>query len=271
MARIVVLGGGAAGSNVANRLRRRFAAEIAAGVSTITVVDQDDRHIFQPGLLFVPFGVYRAHDIVRPRRSQLHPHITMRQASVASLSLGDPVDADVRRRGDERDAVELDVARHAEEGPHPRLARRAQRVLADVLPRFAVRHLSVDQAQEVTEYLDDIKDLLAAVDAISDDLNALRALGENHLYEFVRIFDHKTFALLEDDAEVAQRLLPLDTLLRGAARRGAVTRRSMDKVATKAVENALKNNTLNTPKPAEPSEPATPPVVGAPPRTTKRA
>ena len=87
MARIVVLGGGAAGSNVANRLRRRFAAEIAAGVSTITVVDQDDRHIFQPGLLFVPFGVYRAHDIVRPRRSQLHPHITMRQATVASLSL----------------------------------------------------------------------------------------------------------------------------------------------------------------------------------------
>lgn len=137
--------------------------------------------------------------------------------------------------------------------------------------RFAVRHLSVDQAQEVTEYLDDIKDLLAAVDAISDDLNALRALGENHLYEFVRIFDHKTFALLEDDAEVAQRLLPLDTLLRGAARRGAVTKRSMDKVATKAVENALKNNTLNTQKPAEPSEPATPPVVGAPPRTTKRA
>jgi sulfide:quinone oxidoreductase len=33
----------------------------------ITIVDQDDEHIYQPGLLFIPFGVYDESDVVRPR------------------------------------------------------------------------------------------------------------------------------------------------------------------------------------------------------------
>ena len=37
----------------------------------ITVVDQDDRHVYQPGLLFVPFGLSHVEDIVRPRARQL--------------------------------------------------------------------------------------------------------------------------------------------------------------------------------------------------------
>ncbi len=69
--RIVVLGGGTGGTLVANRLRKRFAPDAA----NITVVDQDDVHIYQPGLLFVPFGLTRAEDIVRPRGQQLHADI----------------------------------------------------------------------------------------------------------------------------------------------------------------------------------------------------
>lgn len=82
MPRIVILGAGTAGTIVANRLRRRFAAEVKAGTTTITVVDQDDLHVYQPGLLFVPFGVYEADDIVRPRRAQVHDGITYRQAAI---------------------------------------------------------------------------------------------------------------------------------------------------------------------------------------------
>ena len=33
----------------------------------ITVVDQDDDHLYQPGLLFLPFGGYRPDEIVKPR------------------------------------------------------------------------------------------------------------------------------------------------------------------------------------------------------------
>jgi sulfide:quinone oxidoreductase len=59
---IVILGGGTGGTMAANRLRRRFRAEEA----DIHVVDRDDRHVYQPGLLFVPFGLAEVAEIVRP-------------------------------------------------------------------------------------------------------------------------------------------------------------------------------------------------------------
>ena len=49
---IVILGGGTGGTMVANRLRRRFDTDEAE----IHVVDRDDRHVYQPGLLFVRSG-----------------------------------------------------------------------------------------------------------------------------------------------------------------------------------------------------------------------
>ena len=66
--RIVILGGGTGGTLTANRLRKRYSRDVA----TITVVDRDDAHVYQPGLLFVPFGLTTADDIVRPRGRQLH-------------------------------------------------------------------------------------------------------------------------------------------------------------------------------------------------------
>jgi sulfide:quinone oxidoreductase len=64
---VVILGGGTGGTLAANRLRRQHPVDELA----ITVVDQDDRHVYQPGLLFVPFGLSHVEDIVRPRRRQL--------------------------------------------------------------------------------------------------------------------------------------------------------------------------------------------------------
>ncbi|HVA08168.1 MAG TPA: FAD/NAD(P)-binding oxidoreductase [Acidimicrobiales bacterium] len=66
--RVVILGGGTGGTLTANRLRRLYSED----ESEITVIDQDDRHIYQPGLLFVPFGLASADHIVRPRGRQLH-------------------------------------------------------------------------------------------------------------------------------------------------------------------------------------------------------
>ena len=50
--RIVIIGGGTAGTLTANRLRRAYGDS-----AHITVVDHDDRHVYQPGMLFVPFGL----------------------------------------------------------------------------------------------------------------------------------------------------------------------------------------------------------------------
>ena len=51
MKRLVVLGAGTAGTMAVNKLRHRLPAEWQ-----ITVVDQDTAHLYQPGLLLLPFG-----------------------------------------------------------------------------------------------------------------------------------------------------------------------------------------------------------------------
>jgi sulfide:quinone oxidoreductase len=79
--RIVVLGGGTGGTMVANRLRRRFDLDEAE----IHVVDRDDRHVYQPGLLFVPFGLAHVDEIVRPRRRQLRRGVVFHENEVAEV------------------------------------------------------------------------------------------------------------------------------------------------------------------------------------------
>ncbi len=76
--RIVILGGGTGGTMVANRLRRRFDADEAE----IHVVDRDDRHVYQPGLLFVPFGLTSLDEIVRPRARQLRNGIVFHELEI---------------------------------------------------------------------------------------------------------------------------------------------------------------------------------------------
>jgi sulfide:quinone oxidoreductase len=80
---IVILGGGTGGTMTANRLRRRFDTDEAE----IHVVDPDDRHVYQPGLLFVPFGLAQVAEIVRPRRRQLRSGIIFHQHEVESVAL----------------------------------------------------------------------------------------------------------------------------------------------------------------------------------------
>jgi sulfide:quinone oxidoreductase len=63
MKRLVVLGGGTAGTMVANKLARR----LDEADWRITVVDQERLHVYQPGLLLLPFGRYRPADLVKPR------------------------------------------------------------------------------------------------------------------------------------------------------------------------------------------------------------
>jgi sulfide:quinone oxidoreductase len=80
--RIVILGGGTGGTMTANRLRRKLADDVE-----IHVVDRDDRHVYQPGLLFVPFGLADPEEIVRSRRRQLRDGIEFHQAEVEAVEL----------------------------------------------------------------------------------------------------------------------------------------------------------------------------------------
>lgn len=96
--RIVILGGGTGGTLAANRLAR-----LLGDGAEITVVDVDDLHVYQPGLLFVPFGLLEPEEIVKSRRAQLNPRVKFicREASAVDI------EANTVQAGDE--TIEYDV------------------------------------------------------------------------------------------------------------------------------------------------------------------
>ena len=82
--RIVILGGGTGGTLAANRFRRMFSEDEA----DVVVIDQDDRHYYQPGLLFVPFGHGSVESIERARHRQLHEGVRFIEAAVDRVEPG---------------------------------------------------------------------------------------------------------------------------------------------------------------------------------------
>ncbi|MEO5634799.1 FAD/NAD(P)-binding oxidoreductase [Gaiella sp.] len=85
--KIVILGGGTGGTLMANRLRKHY----DRGETEIDVVDKDDRHVYQPGLLFVPFGLASVDEIVRSRAHQLHAGITFHETGIDHVELEEDV------------------------------------------------------------------------------------------------------------------------------------------------------------------------------------
>ncbi|MEX2160902.1 MAG: FAD/NAD(P)-binding oxidoreductase [Anaerolineales bacterium] len=64
MNKLLILGGGTAGTMVANKLAKKLDAD----QWQITIVDKDEVHYYQPGFIYVPFGVYRPEDTHRTKR-----------------------------------------------------------------------------------------------------------------------------------------------------------------------------------------------------------
>ncbi|MCB0754066.1 MAG: NAD(P)/FAD-dependent oxidoreductase [Flavobacteriales bacterium] len=62
MKKAVILGAGTAGTMMANHLAKKL-PEMGW---ELTVVDQEKTHYYQPGFLFVPFGIYEPKDVVKP-------------------------------------------------------------------------------------------------------------------------------------------------------------------------------------------------------------
>ncbi len=84
MKHLVILGAGTGGTTVANRMAKRLSSDWS-----VTVVDPSSSHLYQPGLLFIPFGGPDA--IERPRGGTLRPGVAWVREPVAR------VDPDSRR------------------------------------------------------------------------------------------------------------------------------------------------------------------------------
>ena len=87
MRKLVIIGGGAAGTMLANKLVRTHPMKECE----ITVIDKNSIHYYQPGFLFIPFGVYSDQMVQRPLRDYLPPEVRFIQAGV------DVIEADRNR------------------------------------------------------------------------------------------------------------------------------------------------------------------------------
>lgn len=75
--RILVVGGGTGGTIVANNLARRLSGEIRAKKAWITMLTASDRHMYQPGLLYVAFGQMMPDELYRSQASLLESCIDL--------------------------------------------------------------------------------------------------------------------------------------------------------------------------------------------------
>ncbi|MEJ2380412.1 MAG: CBS domain-containing protein [Gammaproteobacteria bacterium] len=84
MAEIVILGAGTGGTIVANLLAR----DLDTKEFNLTVIDNAERHLYQPGLLFIPFKLYGYHgeeDIARDIRAPLPKRAKFVKAEVTRI------------------------------------------------------------------------------------------------------------------------------------------------------------------------------------------
>ncbi|MCK5098304.1 MAG: FAD-dependent oxidoreductase, partial [Desulfobacteraceae bacterium] len=65
MKKLLILGGGTGGTIMANKMRHALDRE----EWDITIVDKEKTHFYQPGFLFIPFGFYNKHDVVKPKNN----------------------------------------------------------------------------------------------------------------------------------------------------------------------------------------------------------
>jgi len=68
---IVIVGGGLAGTIVANGICRQLGNELRNGSVSITMLGTSDKHMYQPGLLYIPFGKFREQELFRDQRKVL--------------------------------------------------------------------------------------------------------------------------------------------------------------------------------------------------------
>ena len=87
MRKLLILGAGTAGTMMANKLRRALDAD----EWLITIVDEDPHHYYQPGFLFIPFGIYQPAEVKRPKADFLPVGVRFVQSAV------DVIEPDAKR------------------------------------------------------------------------------------------------------------------------------------------------------------------------------
>ena len=73
MKKLVILGAGTGGTIMANKLRK----VLDRSEWDITIVDKHQTHYYQPGFLFIPFGIYNKQDVIKPKADFIPPGVNL--------------------------------------------------------------------------------------------------------------------------------------------------------------------------------------------------
>ena len=79
---LLILGAGTAGTMMANHLRRHLPKD----EWRMTIVDRSEKHLYQPGFLFLPFGIYEENQIVRQTADYLPAGFEFIQAEIDTIT-----------------------------------------------------------------------------------------------------------------------------------------------------------------------------------------
>lgn len=75
--RVVVLGGGTAGTMVANRLARHLTDQIRSKEVEILLITNTEKHLYQPGYLYIAFNEKAPEHFIREERDLIHRDVTL--------------------------------------------------------------------------------------------------------------------------------------------------------------------------------------------------
>ena len=85
--KILIVGGGMGGTILANNLARRLVNEMRGGKVKITMLSASDRHMYQPGLLYLAVGRMTPDELYRDQASLLEPGIDFQVDPVEEFRL----------------------------------------------------------------------------------------------------------------------------------------------------------------------------------------
>ena len=144
MRKLLVLGAGTAGTMVVNKMSHHLDPD----EWQITIVDQEETHYYQPGFLFIPFGMYGRNDVIKAKRDYIPIGIEMIVSEI------DLIEADKNRvklvKGDRRlDYDYLVIAT----GTHPRLDQTLGLLDEEKLPENVHTFYTLEGAVNLAKYL----------------------------------------------------------------------------------------------------------------------
>ena len=85
--RILIIGGGMGGTILANNLARRLTTELKSGKARITMLSASDKHMYQPGLLYLAVGRITPDELYRDQASLLESGIEFHVDPVTEFHL----------------------------------------------------------------------------------------------------------------------------------------------------------------------------------------